>query len=241
MMVRKFLFGAILAGIAMAGLAPPARAGFTLTLTNGSSTTSYTFGGAAVAGFTQSSSGGFESIGFNGTIGNYVLEISSTLSNSGTGSLPATISVNAQNAIVSGTGAQTLVITASDSGFTVPPAGLAAMTTGVSSTYIFQGSESVTDQSTLASTAGTLLTLNAGDSAVSPVTNLVTIPTSPYTLSNTLTINGTGGDGNIEGQGETSVNTVPVPASMILVLSGAPALGLGYWLRRRQVRLVAAV
>jgi hypothetical protein len=61
--------------------------------------------------------------------------------------------------------------------------------------------------------------------------------TSPsYTVTNQLVLNNmlVGTTDNVNGT--TTITAVPVPAGLVLLLSGTPMLGLGHWLRRRQVR-----
>jgi hypothetical protein len=251
MIRRRFLIlGAILAGIAMTGLAPPARADYELTLTQGSASITLDYNGSTLAVATVDGAtyyaanettvpGVGESLSVTASVGTYLLDVSATLSNAITGSLPAKLSVNSQVEAIGGSGTSSLTITASDGGFTAPTTPFGAMTTGVSAVNILGLSDSETDVSQLGATVGTTLSLGAGDTAATPVTNTVPIPGSPYTLQNTLTITGAAGD-TLQGQATTDVSPVPVPAGMVLGLSGMPVLCLGYLLRRRQVRPMAA-
>jgi hypothetical protein len=55
----------------------------------------------------------------------------------------------------------------------------------------------------------------------------------PFELDNTLTITmAAGATGNVNGT--TTAAAVPEPATTVMILSGLPLLGLGYWARRRR-------
>jgi hypothetical protein len=71
-------------------------------------------------------------------------------------------------------------------------------------------------------------------------TNLVASAT-PFSLTNVLTFSGQSTVNEVlAGSWTTTAAPVPVPAGLVLALTGLPCLGLGRWLRRRrQARLTA--
>jgi hypothetical protein len=77
-------------------------------------------------------------------------------------------------------------------------------------------------------------TINNGN----PLTVVLPNGAGNYSLAQDLSVtlgNGIGNSGQV--QGSTVVAATPVPASMLLALSGVPVLAIGAWMRRRQLSL----
>jgi len=233
---------AILSAIAAIGLvfsASPARATFTLFLSqDGNGTAFHTFGvaggtftGSASGTFIDTLVGGVEGIQFSGNVGNYTVQFNSESSNSAANTLPAFLTSQSTSDTIVGSGMQTLTVDLTDTGFKVPGAGPAAMTTGFSTTSIVDANDMGTDQSFLSGSPGTKLTLTAN--AALTHTDLESIPTTPYTLENEMVITAFAGDTALVFQGSTDVSPIPAPTGLLLVLTGAPVLAMGYCLRRR--------
>jgi hypothetical protein len=93
-------------------------------------------------------------------------------------------------------------------------------------------SQSTPGQNASASTTGTgtaSLVYSPGTS-----TNLVNSAT-PFALENILTFSGTPVLNEIVGaSGTTTASPTPLPAGLVLALTGFPALGIGAWFRRRR-------
>lgn len=67
---------------------------------------------------------------------------------------------------------------------------------------------------------------------------------TPFTMTSVLTFQvtlaaGDTGGASFGANDTTTANAVPAPAGLVLALTGLPCLGIGTWLRRRQVRLTA--
>src|SRR5262249_50937336 len=125
----------------------------------------------------------------SGAFGDFNIQASFATSNSAGGGQPALLTSNDTSISSNGfVGDRTLKINVQDDGFTAPSPGPAVMGSQLSATGLPTDS-TVTFQSSLNGAPGTLLTSpvpspNPGPTASDPVT----IPSSPYTLSNTTTI-----------------------------------------------------
>lgn len=87
-------------------------------------------------------------------------------------------------------------------------------------------------------TNGTLITTPLATAPGTLITTTNDIAYAPYSLSARTTFSGTAGSGfSLD---NTLTFTLPVPAGLVLALSGTPVLGLGAWLRRRRSPIVVA-
>jgi len=267
MMCRKFFLCAALAGIAMAGLALPARASFeVLVFINGSATT--VSGGLGNTGTNGSTATDFYSIG---TAGAFNVNITSLTNFPGSPS-SGLESNTSNNQITLGTTlatATTITIVVSENGWTAPASAPLLLSSSDGGSIGSAGgalSVSATNQGfvetpglTLPSTTtpgGVSTTLaNASASLAGAGTNTLTYSPSPSTalapggvpfaltevFSFTFAAGAAAGD-TADVSGSVSVAPVPAPAGILLALTGFPALGVGAWLRRRrQARVVTAV
>jgi hypothetical protein len=141
-----------------------------------------------------------------------------------------------------------LKIVVSDSTFISPVANSVLLATNVSPTEL-DGSSSLSEFSTYTTNTNistSTSVVNIGGPIEPPTTApggasvVVTNTSSPFTLADSLTLNYTAANEVANVSYTTDVTPLPVPAGLALALSGMPVLSLGYWLRRRQVRPVAA-
>ncbi len=161
------------------------------------------------------------------TVGDFTVSGQSSFSNSSQGTLPAVVT-STLTAFNNDPGvSHQLIITTLDTGFNVPPGG-----TPVSMKTTLADTSPLTDPtdtfvSTLAGVNGTTLTSTSSPSAAS-VTDSETIPSTPYSLGNTLsvTIVGAapiGGAGNslgqVQAQGTTKITAPANPEIAIVKLT----------------------
>lgn len=247
---RKFMFSvAILAGIIIAGLAPPAEAGFRLRIEQ--------VGGPGAV-LTDTDNDGV--ITFMGAVGNFNLNITTGLEQP-----PQPINANAyaaldlNNVSVNAVGAGTLIITLEADGFTQGPDGPMAVVDQVGGTLApgvtatFTSWANPTNQMPAfgadqgVGAIGAIGATPAGSAGTTPLT----FTTSPFsgTSSNNFTKSGSyslfsqasftfGGSGGTISFDQTTFTT-PAPGGLLLALAAVPALGVGY-LRRRWKRPVVA-
>jgi hypothetical protein len=220
---------AALVGAAILGAPSRADAGFTLTLSDGTTTKTVTDGGA---GDLDTTSG---QIIFSGSIGSFNIDLSVGTSNSESGAIPAQLTIN--NTTISSlgfTGTKQLTITLADTNFSAPAAGWTSILSSQLSTTQVPTNSAVTFQSFINGTGGSLLSL----SNVGGVTGAdqMTIPSDPYTLANVTTYTvvgqGLGTSVTVQTTGLTQVTPVPAPSGVVLALTALPCLGVGGWLRR---------
>jgi hypothetical protein len=227
--VRNFaLLGLVAAGALLANPSP-AHAVFTLSLTDGTTTKTATDGGAGDLDNTLNGQ-----IVFSGVVGNFETNLTTSISNSASGVAPAQITINdATVDTLSPTGG-TLTITTSDTGFTAPT-GQAVLTSQLSNTQILAGTgtastNTITFQSFLNGAGGPTIT-ETGVSGLVGASSNVFIGATPFELSNVTTINFTTA-GTVQITGITTATT-PEPATVAMVITALPVLGLGYLRRRR--------
>jgi len=172
---------------------------------------------------------------FTGSLGSFDIQISVGTSNApGTPTLAQLTINNTSISSLGFTGSKTVTVTLQDTGF-FNPTGKDNLESQVSTTQLPSNS-TVTFQSYLNGVAtGSVQTLTTvGGSRQNTAVN---ITTTPYSLKNvtTFTVQGQGANVGLTVQtsGLTAV-TVPVPAGLVLVLTGAPLAGFGAWLRRRK-------
>jgi hypothetical protein len=254
---NKLAFAGILVAVAVFGTASPARANILLNLTD--TTTSATTGNLTSSG---------TSISYSGSVGDFSVTIAEGQTNSPGGPYDAITQQATVFIKNNGSTAETLSIVVSANYFsspTAPPAltlydvvngttasGPANNPTSVSVTGTAQGfantSNVLGDTGGLGAIAGTALSFQASGLSTnfSPtsggtMSGNVTVDSlpAPYSLTfvETFTLSAGGSltvtDGNVQ-------VVVPEPATLMMAFSAVPVLGLGAWLRRRQVRPVTA-
>jgi len=254
MMRRKFFLCAILAGIAMAAQASPARATFEIFV--------YDDGKLA---FT--STGSATSVSYAGTTTNFSISNGSGTSNN-SGSAISFMQLSG-NAVVSTTfsvpGTHTLTIVESEDGWTAPagnPLVLSSAGGGsylldksgnsISATYqafldtsgkLYAGGASFTtpgggSDSKQSATATTPIGL-PGSFTYSPNPDSSLVPGAvpfAFTTVQTYSFSLVAGSltNNANASDTSSVTATPAPAGLVLALAGLPCLGIGQWLRRRR-------
>jgi len=245
MFCRKFYLGAILAGIAMMGLAPPAQAAFEVeVIINGGPPTIIIDEGAG-----DLHPGVPNDIGFF-VVGPGVVVVG----NGSTTNLPGTnvkalldlqYSISAVNA-PNNAGA-TVQIIASATGFTLPNGSPATLTSQIGGTLDpatltaqqFQDNSnrlfvtSVLDGNVHTPGVQGPFTSSPYSSVASTTFPLVV----PFSITESLITTVSAG-GLVTGDFQSTV-TSPAPAGLVLALTGLPCLGIGSWLRRRLRRKVA--
>jgi hypothetical protein len=143
----------------------------------------------------------------------------------------------------SGAASGALKIEISRDDFSSPPAGLNVITASAGGTFnagsngtmeVMQGMQNGSNLYGQATKQ-----FDTGAVGNSPATwsqnfsSLVTT-TSPYTLTSVITLNFTNNNASFSGNGTISlVSAVPVPAGLVLVLTGLPMFGAMGWIRRR--------
>jgi len=230
---KRFAILAVLAGAALLVGPSPAQAAFTLSLSDGTTTTTVTDQTFGPSGDLDPASG---QIIFSGAIGVFNVNISVGTSNAPNG-FPALLTIN--NTSISAAGlpantSSTLTLVLQDTGF-MGPAGSVTAETQLSTTQL-PANTTVTGQTSVNGTPLTLITLNTVGGG--RVFDTVNIATTPFTLTNTTTFtvvagpNGSGPSTVVQFTGLTSVT--PEPGTMAMAFSALPLLGLGYWRHRRR-------
>jgi len=260
MMSRKFFLSVILAGIAMAGWAPPTQAAFAITVyVDGTNQNVTTLGTANNFG-----------LGFGISVTDFSnIQVGSLTNFPGTNpNANESNTTNGQVTTAFGTsgGTHTITFVISESNWSAPTSiALGLSTTGGGSIGGgLGGTINATNQGFLtpndilvdtSATPGGAPTPKQTASALSPLTgtnSLVYTPTpatsvvpggTPFTMTEVISYTFTvaAGSGQITGDFSGSVNAspVPAPAGILLAITGLP-VGIGTWLRRRrQVRLTA--
>lgn len=217
---------AVLATALLLGAATPSRATFEVILSEtGYASQTYNFG-TSYGNVTQISFGGVMDMVVSTTIGDFSIQSDIATSNSGSGLSPATLTINQLSIrLTGGAGEATLKITVQDDGFTAPQ-GPVWVGTQLSTTSLTNAGDSVSFQSFVNSTPGTVLTLSTAPSGTSAADGgPLYQTTNPFTVKNVTTVNLSTG-GLLQSTGTTTVNPVPAPSGTVLVLSGLPLLGL---------------
>jgi hypothetical protein len=239
----------LLVGGAIFGMPTSANASFTLTLTEtGGPSITITDNQVGPPADANPAVGTITVVAL--TVGDFTVSVQTSISNAAQGVLPATVTTNVTAFNNDAGQSHILTIVSSDTGFTVPASSTkVAMSTNLAdSSPLSVSGLSDTFFSTLGVTNGTLLTVTSPTAHSGPVSDVETIPSNPYTLSNTLAITVVGAapvgglgnaNGEVQAQGTTQVTPVPVPAGVFLVLSAVPALGFSRLLKRRQAVVAA--
>jgi hypothetical protein len=211
--------------------APAARASFELELSSGG-TTVY-----------RSSNTGL--VNYTGSVGDFAVNITTGLSTTN----PALISLSTVDVTAEGDGDPTLTVTLSRTGFTGLPTAngllysVASGTVAPGGTFTFQSWENSSDLSPIAGgaafsvPAGSVTTGVQGPFGSPGVVNNTAVnvfPDPPFSLFDQFVINL--GNGQADAlSGSTFALPTPAPGGLTLALAGAPFLGLGLWMRRRQL------
>jgi len=219
--VRNFaLLGLVAAGALLANPSP-AHAAFTLTLQEtGFGPITITDNGAGDV------SGASGVITFSGAFGDFFVQVSTGSSNSAGGTEPAQLTINSLS--ITGASSSALTITLTDTGFTAPTTSQVELRSQLSTTQLPLGT-TVTFTSSLNGSAGTPLTLTTVGGTTG--LDIKALGGTPFTLSNVTTFNLTAA-GTVQATGITTA-TSPEPATVAMVATALPILGLGYWRRRR--------
>jgi len=225
---------AVLLGVAILGVPTQAQAAFQMTLADSDGNSITVNDNNLPLGTDPDLASQLGRIVFNGSIGAFDIQISVGTSNApGTPSL-AQLTINNTSISSAGfIGNKTVTLTLRDTGFFSPLGSNLALESQVSTTQL-PANSNVTYRSFVNATPGTLLSLNTvGGTRIS---DTVSIGSSPFTLTSvtTFTVHGQGAGTELTVQttGLTAV-AVPVPAGMLLGLTGIPCAGLGFWVRRR--------
>jgi len=235
--LRKFLplVAVLLVGAAVLGSPTQASAAFSLTISDSDGNTKTINDNNVPVGTALDLDPASGQIIFSGALGSFNIQMSIGTSNApGTPNL-AQLTINNTTISSAGfTGDKTVTVTIQDTGFFSPTGNNLNLVSELSTTQLPTGSN-VTYQSFLNGNPGTLLNLNGVGGA--SANNGVSITTTPYTLKSVTSYivhgTGTGTTLTVQTTGLTAV-TVPVPAGLVLVLTGAPLAGFGAWLRRRK-------
>ena len=248
MMCRKFLFSAILAGIAMAGLAPPARADlFIVWSETGGSSGVYdlTTGMANLTNSGANASGGLSGATSFTTNNFSVTVVGGNADQLGpTELLGGAFTVKDTNTNTAAT--NTITITLWATGYNAPvvppPAVLSSSITGtitngnVLNTLSYQSYvNTATNGSFTGSTPGSQTANIVGNGTTSTPFNSGSASTvvnslgTPFELVQTISFT-MGGKSALNYSDSTTLVSTPEPMSMVLVMSGLPAL---YLIRRR--------
>jgi len=174
------------------------------------------------------------------------------------------LSTNEQITTVFGVngGTHTLKIVLSQTGFTAPAGSPLNLSSSMNGSFVgtvtgnsvsanYQGSLDPTNALFGTPASGTTSPLTGTIVTVAPAVSqpLILLPGTssklvpggtPFSMMDVVSLTffanpGSGQDtANVSG---STVATVPAPAGLVLILSGLPCVGIGTWLRRRQVRL----
>jgi hypothetical protein len=166
------------------------------------------------------------------SVGNFAITITSGISKP-SNAAPEMMHLNIVINKLAGSGADTLTVDLTDTGWTGGPGILVTSAGGV-----LGGSVSQVTYQTFTSSNNTEFDLSDQSSSVqtfttSPFggTNSVAVDGSPFSITQRVVI--TAGAGAGSASGDFTVAT-PLPAGVILALTGIPALGIGAWVRRRK-------
>jgi hypothetical protein len=220
------------------GLAAPSRAGILVTMTDTNSIT----GLVASTTFTDAGTPGVATFA-GSSFGNFVVESLSVTANYDGSVMPNTGTALVQDIDFSThstaiAGVDTLSISAKTSPYSIPGGSPVLLQSGQTSAFLSVGATSTFVSSLISgpdttTTAPAIIT-GAGFVLQTAASPPILAPNHfpPFELDNTLTITMAGGEtGNINA---TTTAAVPEPATMVMLLSGLPLMGLGYWARRRR-------
>jgi hypothetical protein len=240
---HKLAVAAFLVVAGVLGITKPAAAGIEIdySIDSGSRTFGNSSSGSSVT-FTSTDVGGK---------GLFSVDISVGTTNTPGGAFALVTQSNNTVATLYSSGSHTLHIYVSSTGFTSPQSPPPAILGNASSITENGGHTDVTFTSygdtsnTLFGTTGSSVTSVSTSYSANDQTGVGSGSNSTlfspngnkYSLTNIGDYTLTGGTSLTVVSGNTKVTPTPVPAGMTLALSGLPVLGLGYWFRRRQLRL----
>jgi hypothetical protein len=265
--LTKFLLLTALAVAAVASSASLAHATFQVTLTANSTSQEAIYNGTGLtSGGSQAGTGTVTSTSTLEINGREEIQINSFLFQGY--QVTVTAQTNTPGGNVPGSGVEALqtantitvtnltgttnplLIDVFSNGFNIFPSGAnVVMTNSISSTELDPNSptdSTATAVSLLNGASPTPAATLNGSAAISnsspgnaATKENLTLVTVPFSLDSDLTLSNLalGGTANITW---TTTVAVPAPAGLMLALSGLPVLSLGYWLKRRRVRLPAA-
>lgn len=234
--MRKLFFAAVVVGITVLGSATPARAAFEIALQEAGVN-----GGAPLV---VASGADFSNISFNGTFGDFTVDVLGGSSHNGA-TLSDLLSSTTRVTNNSGT-TQTLTIIVSQTNYTLPVGSTMAVESGLGGsvstgtltmTNIFQAYADAgnTLRGTTAFTTGSQTATPNGSTFDTGSATGTFLRTGSYSLTTitTFTLSG-GGVANFSSHENLNApSAVPVPSGLVLALTGIPVLGLGAWVRRR--------
>ena len=239
-LMRRLARPAIAAAVLVLGLAAPSRAGIVVTVKDTNSIT----GLVASTSFTDAGTPGVATFA-GSSFGNFVVESLSVTANYDGSVLPNPGTAKVQDIDISAhdeakAGVDTLSISVKTLPYSVPGGSPLFLNSGQTSAFLSGGASSQF-VSSLISGPDTTTTAPATITGAGFVLKTAPSPqvlapnhVPPFELDNSLTITMAGGEtGNVNGT--TTVSAVPEPATTVMILSGLPLLGLGYWARRRRL------
>jgi len=235
-LVRRMAMLAVCSGIAILATSSPAKALLTAKISNGVSSVSITdnvmndFNPAAQSLFFSGNVGAFSNALGSG--------VSLTASSNAPGSNDSMIGSFITDTTItvrnSTSGTQVLTVMLSDNAFTIPGLGTKShVISSVSTTQLTGSGSAATNRSTVSGTmlAGTAMISGPSTNASNSVNGNVTITSSPYTISQTGTITLAAGQVATVTFTTTVIGS-PEPASMVMLATALPVLGLVRRLRR---------
>jgi hypothetical protein len=228
---RRLLVSTSLAVAVLLAALGNARAEFSLTLhETGYADQTVTFSGSPGSSVPAL-------LGFGGSFGGFAVVVEIASSNSNVPGATPTLTIN--NLLIGGTTGvtQTLQITVKDTGFTFPSGTSTADLKSQLSVTALPWASSVTYQSFLNTSSGSLLSL--GGVGGTSATNSVSATSGTFTLESVTSITITGA-GLVQTTGITQASAtggppvvVPEPGTMAAACSVLPFLGAGLWWRRK--------
>jgi hypothetical protein len=252
-MATRFFGAAILALLLGFWMPTSSRAGFTLTITEGSFSETLGWGFVPPGGSNGGTSllGGNQLLTFSNpgggttTFHDFTFSQISAISDSNNAagnSNVAIVSINISG-LTSKNSTKSLVITATDSGFTFPNSSDQVFSTGSSTAFPGKGSESLSLTGKAFNGSDTVnvptITLHPGlhggsDSSSQQSATNFDPNSSPYTITTTYTISGLGKSVQLSGAGAVNlVGTTPEPSTWAMGLSALCLVGGACWFRRR--------
>jgi hypothetical protein len=239
--LSKFLAVFILSAGILLLAATPSEAGFKLVLTDNLGNTS----GVISDGGGGDSNPVVGAITWIGAVGNFTVNVTTGISKPVFPNTPteAKMDLNSVNVAIAGPG--TLTIEVTDTDFSLLPNPQYVLSHAFGGTIAGTGSSATFESFVNASnaefdTSGAVSITSGpfGPVAFSDTQSKVFSGSSPFSVTQRMTISFGSGGGSYSGDGATTVFT-PAPAALVLLASGMPVLGLGYWVRRKKMKLAA--
>ena len=229
----RFFRATMLAMVAMVAAPATSEAGFSITLSVGSDPANRITIDDNSSGDSNSTAG---LITTSGSLAGFTYSGNFAFSNSGpSAGGSAILTITSLTINLTGNTAKTLVITLQDTGFNSPVPGAAYVTSQLTAQSLNGATNSSAQfQSYVGGVAGTQLSVeNLGMTpGAKKFTDGMIVPSSPYTLSNVLTLNLDAGS-VIQATGSTEVTSTPAPTGLVMLAGALPFAGL---LRLRRFR-----